>query len=157
MGGMPQTIEEKRAYDRAWRAANREKMREYGRQYRINNPERHAEYERKKTAATTAWRKANPKEHAAQKRREYFWQKYKLTPEQVDEMVGAQGSLCATCDTNIADDPCVDHCHTTNQVRGILCRRCNLGLGYALDNPNTLRAMAKYLEFYKSQEQKTTV
>jgi hypothetical protein len=30
--------------------------------------------------------------------------------------------------------------------RGILCQWCNNALGYALDNPATLRAMADYLE-----------
>lgn len=143
---MPQTREEKAATYRAWCAANREKVRAYARQYRIDNPDRHAEYEKKKTARKLAWRKANPEAQALIKRRENLRQTYGLTPEQVDDMVEAQGFLCATCGTDVREDPCVDHCHDTNRVRGILCRRCNLALGLALDNPTTLRAMAEYLE-----------
>lgn len=40
----------------------------------------------------------------------------------------------------------VDHCHETDQVRGLLCRWCNLTLGYVRDDPARLRAMADYLE-----------
>lgn len=45
----------------------------------------------------------------------------------------------------------VDHCHKTGILRGQLCRRCNIGLGYFLDNPSRLRSAADYLELYSSE------
>lgn len=39
----------------------------------------------------------------------------------------------------------VDHCHNTSFVRGILCQRCNIGLGMFDDDPRLLRAAADYL------------
>jgi hypothetical protein len=40
----------------------------------------------------------------------------------------------------------IDHCHSTGTVRGLLCHSCNITLGWARDNPRTLRRLAAYLE-----------
>lgn len=40
----------------------------------------------------------------------------------------------------------VDHDHVTNQVRGLLCSRCNKVLGLANDDVLVLRGCVKYLE-----------
>lgn len=67
---------------------------------------------------------------------------------------------CKACDTELAvqhtqvsrngkrppDSPVVDHCHTTNVVRGILCHNCNVAVGHAQDDPARLRRLANYLE-----------
>lgn len=43
----------------------------------------------------------------------------------------AQGGLCALCTISLDTvKACVDHCHSTGLVRGILCDRCNVGLGF---------------------------
>lgn len=146
---MPQTNEEKLAYERTWRASNREKMREYARLHRANNPEMYARYKKKHNAAKRAWCKANPATHAARRRKQYFQQKYGLTLEQVETMLASQGFRCATCKDDITGNTKrqhVDHCHATGRIRGVLCRECNLALGHVRDSPTTLMAMAKYLE-----------
>lgn len=43
-------------------------------------------------------------------------------------------------------DKHVDHCHNTEKVRGYLCRPCNLMLGYARDNKDTLTKAIQYLD-----------
>jgi len=40
----------------------------------------------------------------------------------------------------------IDHCHDSGRVRGILCKDCNLVLGWMKDTPARLRALADYLE-----------
>ena len=39
-----------------------------------------------------------------------------------------------------------DHDHITGKFRGWLCNGCNSALGFAYDDPATLRALAEYLE-----------
>jgi hypothetical protein len=56
-----------------------------------------------------------------------------------------QGNVCRICKTP-GKPLCVDHCHATGKVRGLLCRDCNLGLGNYKDNPVFTRAATAYLE-----------
>lgn len=69
---------------------------------------------------------------------------YGMTQMQVDEMIVVQGSRCRIC-SSILGRPHVDHCHSTGKVRGILCGKCNRGLGQFNDNPAILLAAIAYL------------
>lgn len=42
--------------------------------------------------------------------------------------------------------PCLDHSHKTLEVRGLLCNRCNSGLGYFQDNIERLRRAIVHIE-----------
>jgi hypothetical protein len=65
-------------------------------------------------------------------------------------MLAAQGGRCAICRGDSSSSPGgvlhVDHCHTTRQVRGLLCADCNRALGQFKDDAAILRAAAEYLE-----------
>ena len=50
---------------------------------------------------------------------------------------------CAIC--NSTEDLKIDHCHKTKKIRGLLCSRCNLGIGLFDDNPERLTQAAKYV------------
>jgi hypothetical protein len=50
---------------------------------------------------------------------------------------------CNECGS--ADNLHLDHNHTTGKVRGVLCSRCNVGVGQFLDDPMRLMAAADYL------------
>ena len=39
----------------------------------------------------------------------------------------------------------IDHCHNTNNLRGLLCHNCNLIIGHAKDDTSILNNAIKYL------------
>lgn len=73
-------------------------------------------------------------------------EKYGINTRQRNRMLRAQGYRCAGCRKKKQGPWNTDHCHRTERVRGILCRPCNLALGFARDVPSTLRRLADYLE-----------
>lgn len=78
---------------------------------------------------------------------------YGITLEEKQQMMSSQHNMCGICCTAL--DPsklstvAVDHCHTTGNVRGILCRNCNLLLGMARDNEQILLNAVQYLKASK--------
>jgi hypothetical protein len=56
-----------------------------------------------------------------------------------------QGHACAIC-RKVTRALCIDHCHVTGRVRGLLCRSCNSALGFCADDPRLLRAALAYLQ-----------
>ena len=70
-----------------------------------------------------------------------------------ERMLKSQGGGCAICETKLGMVRagkqlrlCVDHCHSTGMVRGILCNSCNNGLGRFKDDPELLERAARYLK-----------
>jgi hypothetical protein len=72
---------------------------------------------------------------------------YGLALGEYASLFEAQGRVCAICKQPRTTRLDVDHNHANNIIRGLLCRLCNRRLlTAARDNPETLRAAAKYLE-----------
>jgi hypothetical protein len=75
---------------------------------------------------------------------------YGIEPEQYDALSAKQDGKCAGCQAVLDDldvrDVHIDHCHNNGDVRGLLCSKCNMGLGLLMDNPETLRRLAAYVE-----------
>jgi hypothetical protein len=113
----------------AYRAADKERWLKASR-----------EYQRKRVAADPHyWRKNSIKKE------------YGITFEQYEAMVVAQGGTCLVCcepfpeDKNGKRQTHIDHCHETNDVRGVLCYLCNVMLGSGRDNPTILENAARYV------------
>ena len=63
-----------------------------------------------------------------------------------ETLISAQLNSCAICKTKFTKRaPAVDHDHVTGVVRGLLCSRCNLGLGIFKDDPQLLKKATTYL------------
>jgi hypothetical protein len=72
---------------------------------------------------------------------------YGIGPDQYAAMLEAQDGGCAICHGQSMDGKGlhVDHDHATGRNRGLLCDRCNRGLGLFRDDAALLRAAADYL------------
>ncbi len=71
---------------------------------------------------------------------------YGLSKVDFITLLEKQNNKCAVCLTDLRDQKqCVDHCHVTHRVRGILCVKCNTGIGMMCDNVNLLKLAIKYL------------
>jgi hypothetical protein len=78
-------------------------------------------------------------------RERWLRNKYDMTASDYERMYEEQDGQCAICSASY-DVLCVDHCHVSGKVRGLLCSPCNTGLGHMADTPERLRAAANYLE-----------
>lgn len=81
--------------------------------------------------------------------REHTLQKYGLTLEDYDQLVEEQDGVCAICkgtDFGKHGRMFVDHNHETGEIRGLLCNRCNSGLGLFKDNTASLLNAIQYLQ-----------
>lgn len=64
--------------------------------------------------------------------RRYTWKArgIDITPERYDELLASQNGRCAICrEPPISRRLSVDHDHATNEIRGLLCHKCNRALG----------------------------
>lgn len=79
-----------------------------------------------------------------------------ISLEDYDTMFENQNGACAICGKSetVKNQSgvirlSIDHDHKTNEVRGLLCQKCNSMLGYAQDNISILLNAGIYLEKYK--------
>jgi hypothetical protein len=140
-------------YDKAWKAAHPEKQVQYRREWRGRNPEkRHEEYIKNKEKVleqNKAWRASLTEEQKDTMQWRAKLRRYGITLEDYNAMFAEQGGKCAICGAHQSELPAplfVDHNHETGQVRKLLCRNCNLVLGFARDNIEILKVAISYLK-----------
>jgi hypothetical protein len=66
-----------------------------------------------------------------------------ISPEFYEELM--KSGVCDVCKREMKKK-CIDHCHTTGKVRGVLCNNCNTALGLVGDNVQILSELIRYLE-----------
>jgi len=122
---------------------NKERIRAQQKQYELENKDKVEE--RKKQYRITH------KDQIKQQRKKYdlvrgLLKRYNITLEQRNQMLADQKGVCAICGNPFGNtSPCVDHCHITGKVRGLLHPKCNIGLGYFDDDLIRLNQAANYL------------
>lgn len=108
--------------DKEYYKGNTNKFREKSRRFRKENPEK-----------IKGW---------------YLKGRYNLTLEEYNNKLQEQNGACQICKrTNI--NLVVDHNHSTGDVRGLLCSRCNLAFGALEENLDILQSMINYKDKYQ--------
>jgi hypothetical protein len=78
--------------------------------------------------------------------RDYFRKHaYDLPAGEYQRMLGEQQGKCFLCG-NKMKRPHIDHCHTTNIVRKLLCGGCNMAVGVIEADPTWIDRVVKYLK-----------
>lgn len=80
------------------------------------------------------------------KKRPYWKEeiRYNISAETMDLLIREAAGRCQLCG-EASEKLCVDHCHETGKVRGLLCYRCNTGLGHLRDSVRMLFRGITYL------------
>lgn len=87
------------------------------------------------------------------KRTSAYWKHvettYGLSKGDISVLSQYQNSVCAICEVvfdTLEKGFVIDHDHTSNKIRGLLCGNCNTGLGFFSDNPELLDLAILYLQ-----------
>jgi hypothetical protein len=123
---------------RAYYQAHRQKMRERANAYYQANKE--WIQERARASRQTRKRANDPSLRSRKLKR-----RYGISAAEYDALLTRQGGVCAICRKRSKERLCVDHCHLTGTIRGLLCRKCNTALGYLKDDQASLVAALAYL------------
>jgi hypothetical protein len=90
--------------------------------------------------------------------------KYKISQQEWHQLLERQDGRCAICrqpSTAIINGKvkrlAIDHCHETKQLRGLLCSKCNTGLGMFSDNWLLLENALEYLTYWHSKHASSKV
>ena len=120
---------------------NTEYRKEYSKKWRLENPEYNKNY-----YASSPDIRAKKASSAV---KQHLKTKYGITVEDYNTMFLKQNGCCAICETHnskLSKSLAVDHCHTTGEIRGLLCQNCNTALGKFKDNITLLQNSVNYLQ-----------
>jgi hypothetical protein len=124
-------------------AEYREKVRAAQRRYREKNKEKIRERRRLRLQHDPEFRERERARDREWKRQKRYKEVYGISLADYDAMLQRQDGACAICKKS-NEALCVDHCHGCNEVRGLLCAKCNSALGFCNDSPEHLLAAAAY-------------
>ena len=91
------------------------------------------------------YREKHPEKIALRKKRRRVRNEYGISLDEYEQRIHGTCDICGSTEGQMN----LDHCHTTNKLRGCLCSSCNNGLGRFKDNPKFLTNALMYLNRYK--------
>lgn len=155
---MPKSKEEIAARKKAWHEANPDKRKASKLKYNLAHPERVKAQQKAKYEKSKEYRQQCERDryhNKSEKEKQAYKMnvsKYNISVEDYYKLAEKQEQACAIC-KEVVKPLCIDHCHSTDIVRGLLCRTCNACLGMAKDNILILQSAIEYLkEFHKKLE-----
>lgn len=156
------TSEARKAYQKAYYEKNKERIKEEARRRYHADPEKHNAnnrrwyQENRERARETqrAWNERNREKVVARNRersKHLRFSQHGLTEADYLSLLERQNGVCAICqrECDVIDKLSIDHCHVTGLVRGLLCKRCNSGLGFFRDDWRALLTATRYVQLRK--------
>lgn len=81
---------------------------------------------------------------------------YGISTEKYEQLLMQQNFGCAICHKpetkKNASNLCVDHCHKSGRIRGLLCHKCNSAIGKLGDSIELLESALAYLKYYSKPQ-----
>lgn len=114
----------------------------------------HPDFKKVKAEYMREYRKENPDKF----KRIDLKKNFGISLEYYYELLEKQGNVCAICKKpetaidmkrGVPFSLAVDHDHKTGNVRGLLCMKCNRGLGLFEDSGELLDEAKRYLDSYR--------
>ena len=141
--------EAKREYLKAYHQANKHKRKkptpEMLRERRRMARERYATDPEYRARARRQSRESSKRRSKAQRLAE----SHGIPLETFQMFLEKQQGVCAICSNQGTTERfkhlSVDHNHVTGEIRGLLCHKCNMGIGQFQDNPELLQKAIAYL------------
>ncbi len=125
--------EERKEYEKQWRIKNKKKVKKHKKEYNEKHKNQRKEYLNKN------------KEKIKIVKRKYDklvrFKNHNITEEQYIEIFNKQKGRCNICGKHqdeLKTALHIDHNHLTGKIRGLLCMKCNRGIGYLNDNIDLL-------------------
>jgi hypothetical protein len=129
-----------------WRAENQSKIKQ----------QKKASYEKHRDKYLEYFRSDKRRMHV------FNWKlkrQYGITLKQFERMMDEQNGCCAICGNPPSSVNghkhkhrlCIDHCHETGVVRGLLCTMCNAAIGYFEDNLERVQKAVNYLTHHDNK------
>lgn len=83
------------------------------------------------------------------------FRRFGITEAELDALLARQKNRCAVCKSKApygSGDWHIDHDHVTGQVRGLLCSKCNTGIGMLNDDPKVITAALRYVTRHRQMQ-----
>ena len=138
-------LESRRKADKKWRLKNPDYCKKRVKEWKMKNPEKTKEIKK-------SWAVRNKDRMKTAMRRCLLRSIYGISTEEYQKILISQKRVCAICGNKeltkegVENNLCVDHNHLTGRVRGLLCRKCNSGIGMFRDNSELLFNAIRYLK-----------
>jgi hypothetical protein len=123
--------------NRIKKGRDKKKIQKRMQQYYLDNKDKITKYKQQ-------WRSENKEKVKWY----HIKQTYGLTEKEYKQLLDDQGSSCKLCKKlfDITNIICVDHCHKTGKIRGLLHKKCNSIIGLADDSIELLELSIGYLK-----------
>jgi hypothetical protein len=119
------------------------------REWRNNHPEQFRKtqqrYYKRRIQRNPNFLREHYRKYYPARRNANYQKLYGITLTQYESWAEEQGGKCACCGET--SKLFVDHCHHSGEIRGLICRGCNLAAGLLKNFPSRAIKLARYLSY----------